>query len=437
VKGKVLDARERYNKWSERRDKIIENYRRGKISLKQRAIELTKNEGQFLNYPPLPPDVFHLEDVYNENNNELLVIKLIIVHDKTDEGNLNPLLKTVEQYIDSRFEIDGEVYLVFLLKLNRKEVNKQIQKESYPVEEILNPDSSYYNTMNIPRFSFIMNLTPLKDIFGVDGGSSLKYPYYKIKHGIYLALNNGAQFYEIRKKLVHDGLIRPIYYEDLQEVFRSTWEANIARLLNFHHISWEYEKKGFILDSKHLVKNYGYNTYNPDFFLTDNRIIEVKGHWDTHSLMQVSLFKEQYPEYKLYIIDSDMMYSLNKMYEHIIPNWNHISITPSTQNLPIVGVTIKERVRNINKLKIGDKIILQRDHNNVYDQNAIKALNENGGMIGYIAKEWASIYADKIDLGMKYQATVKSIEAKVIYIAVTRTNRDEDIAYEFLIEPYA
>jgi len=320
-----------------------------------------------------------------------------------------------------------------LLKLNRKEVNKQIEKESYPVEEILNPNSSYYNTMNIPRFSFIMNLTPLKDIFGIDGVPSLKYPYYKVNHGIYLALNNGAQFYEIRKKLIYDGLVRPMYYEDLQEVFRSTWEANIARLLSFRNITWEYEKRGFILESEHLVKKYGYNTYNPDFFLSDNRIIEVKGHWDAHSLMQVSLFKEQYPEYSLYIIDSDMLYSLNKMYEHKIPNWHRISVTPSTENIPIVGITIKERVQNNKTLKIGDRIILQRDHNNVYDQNAIKALNENGRMVGYIAKEWASVYSDKIDLGMKYQATVKSIEAKVIYIAVTRTNIDEDIAYDFLI----
>lgn|GEM_PF-922671 len=433
MKGEILDARERYNKWSERRDKIIENYRKGKISLKQRAIELTKNESQFLNYRPLPPNVFHLEDVYNKNNNELLVIKLIIVHDKADEVNLNPLLKTVEKYIDDRIEIDSEVYLIFLLKLNRKEVNKQIEKESYPVEEILNPNSSYYNTMNIPRFSFIMNLTPLKDIFGIDGVPSLKYPYYKVNHGIYLALNNGAQFYEIRKKLIYDGLVRPMYYEDLQEVFRSTWEANIARLLSFRNITWEYEKRGFILESEHLVKKYGYNTYNPDFFLSDNRIIEVKGHWDAHSLMQVSLFKEQYPEYSLYIIDSDMLYSLNKMYEHKIPNWHRISVTPSTENIPIVGITIKERVQNNKTLKIGDRIILQRDHNNVYDQNAIKALNENGRMVGYIAKEWASVYSDKIDLGMKYQATVKSIEAKVIYIAVTRTNIDEDIAYDFLI----
>ncbi|MDK2801395.1 MAG: hypothetical protein PWQ70_3014 [Clostridiales bacterium] len=433
MKEETIDARELYDKWSKRRNKIIENFRNGKISLKQRAIELTKNESQFLNYRPLPTNIFHLEDVYNENNNELLVIKLILVHDKVDEVNLKPLLKTVEKYIDNCIEIDNEVYLIFLFKLNRKEVNKQIEEESYPVEEILNPETSYYNSMNIPRFFFIMNLTPLKDIFGIDGVPSLKYPYYKINHGIYLALNNGAQFYEVRKKLIQDRLVRPMYYEDLQEVFRSTWEANIARLLNFRNINWEYEKKGFILNSEHLVKKYGYNTYNPDFFLSDNRIIEVKGYWDAHSLMQVSLFKEQYPEYSLYIIDSDMLYSLNKMYENKVPNWHSISVTTSTENIPIVGITIKERVQNSKVLKIGDRIILQRDYNNVYDRNAIKALNENGGMVGYIAKEWASIYSDKIDLGMKYQATVKSIEAKVIYITVTRTNIDEDIAYDFLI----
>jgi hypothetical protein len=41
MKEETIDARELYDKWSKRRNKIIENFRNGKISLKQRAMNMS------------------------------------------------------------------------------------------------------------------------------------------------------------------------------------------------------------------------------------------------------------------------------------------------------------------------------------------------------------------------------------------------------------
>jgi len=134
-----------------------------------------------------------------------------------------------------------------------------------------------------------------------------------------------------------------MYYEDLNEVFRSAWEANIVRLLNLLYINWKYGKKISFLIVNSLLKNMDI-IHILLIFLVTIEISRLKVIWDVHSLEQVSLFKEQYLEYSLYIIDSDMLYSLNKMYK--ASNWKSIFVTTSAETIPIVGITIKERVQN-------------------------------------------------------------------------------------------
>ena len=52
-------------------------------------------------------------------------------------------------------------------------------------------------------------------------------------------------------------------------VFKSSWEVEIAKFLDNHNISWQYEPKTFKMDNGHR--------YTPDFFLEDfNIFIEVK-----------------------------------------------------------------------------------------------------------------------------------------------------------------
>jgi hypothetical protein len=68
---------------------------------------------------------------------------------------------------------------------------------------------------------------------------------------------------------------RKKYHEDINISTRSNWEANIARILNYLSIKWEYEPTTFI------IRVYGKDIpYTPDFYLPDkNKWIEVKGRW--------------------------------------------------------------------------------------------------------------------------------------------------------------
>lgn len=83
--------------------------------------------------------------------------------------------------------------------------------------------------------------------------------------------------------------------EDLNNTFfRSSWEANYARYLNYQNIRWEFEPKEFIF--KEEVR--GTKTYIPDFYLPVTREwVEVKGWLDAKSKSKLLKFKKYYPEY--------------------------------------------------------------------------------------------------------------------------------------------
>ncbi|WP_339217002.1 HIRAN domain-containing protein [Ornithinibacillus sp. FSL M8-0202] len=193
-------------------------------------------------------------------------------------------------------------------------------------------------------------------------------------------------------------------------------------------IKWEYERESYFVESDHFS-----HYYIPDFFLDNNTLIEVKGFWDNESLKKVSLFKEQHKEHKLLTIDSDMYYTLDKMYKKVIPEWEKASVLIKRERLPVVGVTRPERRKFVSNVKIGDNLFLIRDEDNPYDRNAILVVDNDDNEIGFIAKDWASIYADKLDVGMKFNAVVEQKEAKVIKIVVERINiNDINSLYEFL-----
>lgn len=218
--------------------------------------------------------------------------------------------------------------------------------------------------------------------------------------------------------------------KDLNRVFMSSWEANIARLFNYKNISWEYESKSYYLKiHRNSTEAYPYS-YTPDFHISDKKIVEVKGFWDNNSLEVCTSFEQEYFEYMYHIIDGDMYYTLEKLYSDIIPNWEKTNIKPPVFNeVKLVGITIENRVEFVSKLCVGDEVFLERDKNNIYDKNAIKVLDKNQNLLGYISKQWATILSKKIDLGMKYQAFVKEKNKKVIDLQLKRVNVDEDIVY--------
>lgn len=233
----------------------------------------------------------------------------------------------------------------------------------------------------------------------------------------------------LRLSLIHSRDLNDNKYgagfrNDLNCAFRSVWEANIARVLNYHHIAWEYEKQTITLtdDSK---KNF---YYLPDFFLNNDTILEVKGFWDSDSRKKIKFFNKNFPNKKLYLIDQDCYYSIKNKYHLLIEGWeNDNIIRPSNEKIQVIGLSFGDRKETLKTLEIGQNVILKRDLTNKFDFNAILVLTEDKREIGFISSDWAAIYAQKIDIGITYNSYIISIDEKVVTIDIIRDNLDADI----------
>lgn len=90
--------------------------------------------------------------------------------------------------------------------------------------------------------------------------------------------------------------------------FRSTWEANYARYLDFLVTSdsiqwWEYEPETFWFEK---IKR-GTRSYLPDFKIYNadgsHHWVEVKGYMDAKSKTKIKRFHKYYPKEKLIVVD--------------------------------------------------------------------------------------------------------------------------------------
>lgn len=77
--------------------------------------------------------------------------------------------------------------------------------------------------------------------------------------------------------------------------FRSSWEANFARFLNYVGIKWRFEPFRFKLSTG--------ESYCPDFLLENETYIEIKGYWSERAKRIVALFRNEYPNIKLCVLD--------------------------------------------------------------------------------------------------------------------------------------
>lgn len=96
------------------------------------------------------------------------------------------------------------------------------------------------------------------------------------------------------------------FREDLGQFFRSTWEANYARVLNLRGISWEYEPRRFKL---------GGTTYTPDFRLGRNKYVEVKGWESPEWEKKLRKFQAKYPEIELEVLGPQAYEGLRSKYQ--------------------------------------------------------------------------------------------------------------------------
>ena len=103
------------------------------------------------------------------------------------------------------------------------------------------------------------------------------------------------------------------FREDIGHYVRSSWEANIARILAYEGLSYEFEPD--VLELKD-----GTDTifYKPDFKLKD-RYIEVKGWWTEKSLLIRELMSKT--DIRIEYIAEKEYRMLQNYYIDKIPNW--------------------------------------------------------------------------------------------------------------------
>ena len=108
--------------------------------------------------------------------------------------------------------------------------------------------------------------------------------------------------------------------------FRSAWEANYARYLNFlvakgEIAGWDFECKTFIFEA---IKR-GIRSYTPDFklLMNDGSHVwhEVKGWMDQPSRTRLARMAKYFPEEKVIVVDATWFRSANKTLPGLIPHW--------------------------------------------------------------------------------------------------------------------
>jgi hypothetical protein len=109
--------------------------------------------------------------------------------------------------------------------------------------------------------------------------------------------------------------------------FRSSWEANIARYLNFlkkHNqiFDWKFESKEFWFDD---IKR-GTRSYKCDFEVFEKKdsepiYYEVKGYMDSVSKTKLKRMKKYHPNVKITVIGKSAYYEIKKKVSALIPGW--------------------------------------------------------------------------------------------------------------------
>jgi len=129
--------------------------------------------------------------------------------------------------------------------------------------------------------------------------------------------------------------------KDLKNIyFRSTTEANFARILDFKNINYKYEVDFPLYYDNKII------WYSVDFYLEDiNKYMEIKGYCQSDGnypgKKKVDLFIEQYPnkDFEIIFCSSQKWKDLTDKYESLIPLWENgnrnIKRTPELYKLEV------------------------------------------------------------------------------------------------------
>lgn len=112
------------------------------------------------------------------------------------------------------------------------------------------------------------------------------------------------------------------------QYFRSRWEANYARYLNWlidqkQIASWQFEPDTFEFEP---IKR-GNRFYTPDFKVFDldgsHSYHEIKGYMDSDSATKLRRMAKYFPQEKLVLIDKPVYQGIARTMAPLLPNWEH------------------------------------------------------------------------------------------------------------------
>lgn len=146
--------------------------------------------------------------------------------------------------------------------------------------------------------------------------------------GKYCSWSCSSQFRIKSKKETIYGNSKGGKREDLNNVyFRSRWEANFARYLNFlikqnQVVKWEYEPDTFYFDG---IKR-GTVSYTPDFKIwysndSSPKYVEIKGYLNDVSKIKLKRMGKYYPNIAIRLIQGKEYRELSKKMKALIPGW--------------------------------------------------------------------------------------------------------------------
>jgi len=137
-----------------------------------------------------------------------------------------------------------------------------------------------------------------------------------------MALSKSRFFYGNKNRGVAGGK-----REDLNnKYFRSSWEANYARYLNWLISLGEIKAWYFEPDTFHFVEvKRGNIFYIPDFKIINNdgshEYHEVKGYMDDRSAVKLKRMAKYFPNEKVILIGKEEYQALSRQLKNMLPNW--------------------------------------------------------------------------------------------------------------------
>ena len=107
--------------------------------------------------------------------------------------------------------------------------------------------------------------------------------------------------------------------------FRSSWEANYARYLNWLKNNGQIKKWEFEPDTFEFNVKRGARFYTPDFKITklddSQEYHEVKGYFDNRSKTRMKRMRIYYPSVRLELIDGPIYYAIANKIGKSLPGW--------------------------------------------------------------------------------------------------------------------